>query len=680
MLFRSVKQIIGGEEVANGGQYLDANGNAITKLPQTGSQNAIRIYGSLVAGKNVVAYALPDSQDVVTSNTVKQQFGNGVTVKDGILGTGDTFTINSQTYHILIYGDINGDGKVTTLDALNTAKVDQGTKAVDDVKSEALDIVKDSSKDSDEKANALANQAFILKKQYNTQNNTIIDVYPTEPGNDVNGVDTADATNQNTYRYEDTLIARVSAKSGQTITQEMLTYKVKFEGAEVGKDIAEVTYVAAGQNFELKLYGTRAGTYEIIPMVVGANVEGGVAEGQAITVTLVDSPVVTDIEITDKNGNIIPKSEAIKVKATSRETEYKINFLHSYYKDGSLVETAKINTEKAIITRTGSVTVAKFDDDQNPTKMLLNGTPIGGTGTVKIEVDNSVYGGVNQVRTINVNVVGASETAGISFNGTKLSDTKTVVDNSINLYKDTVQNPAGNNETKLENGALYTIIPIQLIDVDGDEFDVKMGDIVAENAGIDTDADYTGKIVIYETADTEYKSVQEIEIKYYKKENGVYVEKDNTNDLIDAIGITISSSLEDGWEDYIKDGLTIEYDTPSGRKAANMKLGGVYENGVNLLTVAKEVEQPIDEPEVEEDKTLETKNVETKQQVPSKKEETVEQDEVQKDEEIKTPEIPEMPEMPTQKPETPVKPEESTPTETPEISTEPEKVEIPVEE
>lgn len=207
-----------------------------------------------------------------------------------------------------------------------------------------------------------------------------------------------------------------------------------------------------------------------------------------------------------------------------------------------------------------------------------------------------------------------------------------------------------------------------------------MGDIVAENAGIDTDADYTGKIVIYETADTEYKSVQEIEIKYYKKENGVYVEKDNTNDLIDAIGITISSSLEDGWEDYIKDGLTIEYDTPSGRKAANMKLGGVYENGVNLLTVAKEVEQPIDEPEVEEDKTLETKNVETKQQVPSKKEETVEQDEVQKDEEIKTPEIPEMPEMPTQKPETPVKPEESTPTETPEISTEPEKVEIPVEE
>ncbi len=669
----TVKQIIGGEEVANGGQYLDANGNAITKLPQTGSQNAIRIYGSLVAGKNVVAYALPDSQDVVTSNTVKQQFGNGVTVKDGILGTGDTFTINSQTYHILIYGDINGDGKVTTLDALNTAKVDQGTKAVDDVKSEALDIVKDSSKDSDEKANALANQAFILKKQYNTQNNTIIDVYPTEPGNDVNGVDTADATNQNTYRYEDTLIARVSAKSGQTITQEMLTYKVKFEGAEVGKDIAEVTYVPDGQNFELKLYGTRAGTYEIIPMVVGANVEGGVAEGQAITVTLVDSPVVTDIEITDKNGNIIPKSEAIKVKATSRETEYKINFLHSYYKDGRLVETAKINTDKARITRTGSVTVADFDDDKNPTKMLLNGTPIGGTGTVKIEVDNSVYGGVNEVRNINVNVVGASAAAGISFNGTKLSDTKTVVDNSINLYKDTVENPAGNNETKLENGTLYTIVPIQLIDVDGDEFDVKKGDIVE---GKTSGTDYTGKIVIYETADTEYLSAQDISIRYYKKENGVYVEKTNKEDLIDAIGISMATSLADGWEDYIKDGLTIEYDTKSGRKAANMKLGGVYENGVNLLTVAKEVEQPIDEPEVEEDKTLETKNVETKQQVPSKKEENVEQDEEQ-EEEIKTLVTPEKPETPVQKPETPAKPEVSAPTVTPENTTTPEEAKIP---
>jgi hypothetical protein len=591
----TVKQIIGGEEVANGGQYLDANGNAITRLPQTGSQDAIRIYGSLVAGKNVVAYALPDSQDVVTSNTVKQQFGNGVTVKDGVLGTGDTFTINNQTYYILIYGDINGDGKVTTLDALNTAKVDQGTKAVDDVKSEALDIVKDSNKDSDEKANALANQAFILKKQYNTQNNTIIDVYPTEAGSDVNGVDAAAATSQNAYRYEDTVIARVSAKSGQTITQEMLTYKVKFEGSEVGNDIAEVTYVPDGSNFELKLYGTRAGTYEIIPMVVGANVEGGVAEGQAITVTLVDSPVVTDIEITDKNGNVIPKSEAIKVKATSRETEYKINFLHSYYKDGSLVETAKINTKDASITRTGSVTVAKFDDDQKPTKMLLNGTPIGGTGTVKIEVDNSVYGEANQVRNINVNVVGASEAAGISFNGTKLSATKTVVDSNINLYKDTVENPAGNNETKLENGTLYTIVPIQLIDVDGDEFDVKKGDIVeGKTAG----TDYTGKIVIYETADTEYLSAQDVSIVYYKKENGVYVEKTNKEDLIDAIGISVSTSLEDGWEDYIRDGLSIEYDTPSGRKTANMKLNGVYENGVNVLTQAKEAEEPQEEEEV----------------------------------------------------------------------------------
>lgn len=669
----TVKQIIGGEEVANGGQYLDANGNAITKLPQTGNQNAIRIYGSLVAGKNVVAYALPDSQDVVTSNTVKQQFGNGVTVKDGILGTGDTFTINSQTYHILIYGDINGDGKVTTLDALNTAKVDQGTKAVDDVKSEALDIVKDSSKDSDEKANALANQAFILKKQYNTQNNTIIDVYPTEPGNDVNGVDTADATNQNTYRYEDTLIARVSAKSGQTITQEMLTYKVKFEGAEVGKDIAEVTYVPDGQNFELKLYGTRAGTYEIIPMVVGANVEGGVAEGQAITVTLVDSPVVTDIEITDKNGNIIPKSEAIKVKATSRETEYKINFLHSYYKDGSLVETAKINTKDASITKTGSVTVAKFDDDKNPTKILLKGTPVGGTGTVKIEVDNSVYGGVNEVRNINVNVVGASAAAGISFNGTKLSDTKTVVDNSINLYRDTNRIPTEKNETQEVEKFLYTIIPIQLIDIDGDEFDVKKGDIVeGKTAG----TDYTGKIVIYETADKEC-GVFDIQFTYFKNENGKYMLKTEDDDIIDAIGISMVTNED--WKDYMKDGLTIEYDTKSGRKAANMKLGGVYENGVNLLTLAKEVEE---EPEPETEKDLAPKSLPEASEVST----PVNTPNVTgpAPEEPKTPGVtdstPEIPETTDPTPETPAKPEESTPTETPEISTEPEKVEIPVEE
>lgn len=664
----TIKQIVGGVEVANGGQYLDGDGKTITKLPQTGSQDAIRIYGSLVTGKNVVAYALPDSQDVVTANTVKQQFGNGVTVKDGTLGTGDTFTINGQTYYILVYGDINGDGKVTTLDALNTAKVDKGIKAVDDVKSEALDVVKDSSKDSDEKANALAQQAFILKKQYNTQNNTIIDVYPTEAGSDVNGVDATSATSPNTYRYEETLIARVSAKSGQTITQEMLTYKVKFEGSTVGEEVAKVTYTPDGQNFDLKLYGTRKGTYEIIPMVVGANVEGGVAEGQAITVTLADSPVVTDIEITDKNGNIIPKSEAIKVKATSRPTEYNINFLHSYYKDGSLVETAKISTEDASITKTGSVTSATFDNEQNPTKMLLNGTPIGGTGTVKITVDNSAYGKTNQERIINVNVVGASAAAGVSFNGTKLSDTKKVVDNSINLYRDTNRIPTEKNETQEVGGFLYTIIPIQLIDVDGDEFDVKKGDIVE---GKTSGTDYTGKIVIYETADNDC-GVFDIQFTYFKKENEEYVVKSEKDDIIDAIGISMVTN--DEWKDYMKEGLTIEYDTPSGRKAANMKLGGVYENGVNLLNVAREVEPQSEEPEAEEDKIIKTKKVETKQKVPSKKEEVLEQEEVQEDEEVETPETP------VQKPETPAKPEVSAPTVTPENTTTPEEVKIPDEE
>lgn len=598
----TVKQIVGGVEVANGGQYVDGNGNTITKLPQTGSQDAIRIYGSLIAGKNVVAYALPDSQDVVTANTLKEQFGNQLTVKDGILGTGDTFTLNGQTYTILIYGDINGDGKVTTLDALSTAKVDKGATTVDAVKEEALDVVKDSSKDNDEKANALANQAFILKKQYNTQDKTIIDVYPTEAGANVNGVDASNTTTgKKLYRYEDIIVASVSAKSGQTVTQEMLTYKVKLDGSVVGSDVAEVTYTPNGQNFDLKLYATRIGTYEIIPMVVGATVEGGAQEGTAISVTLKDSPVVTDIEITDKNGNVIPKTEAIKVKATSRATEYKVKFLHSYYKkDGSLAETAKIDTDKAEITRTGSVTSAEFDDSDKPTKMLLNGTPIGGTGTVVITVDNSEFGEANQVRTMNVNVVGASEPAGISLNGTKLSATKTVVDNSINLYKDKVQNPAGNNQTDLVRGALYTIVPIQLTDVDGDEFDIKIEDIVKGKGT----SDYTGKIVIYETADTEYLSTQDVDIIYYKKENGVYTEKSNRGDFIDAIGISIAASLEDGWEDYIKDGLTFEYDTPSGRKAGNIKLGGVYENGANVLNVTREAEPQSEEPDAEEPQTI----------------------------------------------------------------------------
>lgn len=600
----TVKQIVGGVEVANGGQYLDGKGNAITKLPQTGSQDAIRIYGSLVAGKNVVAYALPDSQDVVTSNTLKEQFGNQVTVKDGILGTGDTFTLNGQTYTVLVYGDVNGDGKVTTLDALNTAKVDNGTQTVDTVKEEALDVVRDASKDNDEKANALANQAFILKKQYNTQNNTIIDQYPQEAGNDVNGVEASAATSGKNHRYEEITVAMVSAKSGQTITQEMLTYKVRFEGAVVGNDIAEVTYVPAGQNFDLKFYGTRTGTYEIIPMIVGATVDGGVIEGEPIEITLTENTAVTDIEITDKDGKVIPKTEAITIKANGKENEYKVNFLHTYYnKAGEEAETVTVNTDRATITKTGTIINAAFEaDNQNATKMLLTAIQEG-TGTVKITVDNSVYGETNQERIINVNVTGATKPLqGISFNGTRLSATKTVVDNNINLYKDTNPTPAGNNETIVMNGTLYTIVPLQLIDADGDEFDVKKGDIVE---GKEENKDYTGKIVIYETADTEYLSAQDVSIVYYKKENGKYVNKTEVDDKIDAIGISIAADLEDGWEDYIRDGLSIEYDTASGRKTATIKLNGVYENGVNVLTQAKEAEEPqADEPETVEPEAI----------------------------------------------------------------------------
>ena len=590
----TVKQIVGGEEVANGGQYVDGNGNAITKLPQTGSQDAIRIYGSLVAGKNIVAYALPDSQDVVTANTLKEQFGNQVIVKDGILGTGDTFSLNGQTYTILVYGDVNGDGKVTTLDALNTAKVDQGNQTVDAVKEEALDVVKDANKDNEENANALAQQAFILKKQYNTQNNTIIDIYPQEPGNDVNGIDASTATSGKNHRYEEITVAMVSAKSGQTITQEMLTYKVRFEGAVVGNDIAEVTYVPAGQNFELKFYGTRTGTYEIIPMLVGATVDGGVMEAEPIEVTLTENTSVTDIQITDENGKVIPETETITIKANGKNNEYKINFLHTYYKDGKVVETVNINTDRATIEKTGTIINAAFDD-KNPTKVILTAIQKG-TGTVKITVDNSAFGETNQERTINVNVTEAVKPLqGISFNGTKLSETKTVVDNNINLYKDTVQLPAEKNETIVMNGTLYTMVPLQLIDADGDEFDVKKGDIVE---GKDANENYTGKIVIYETADTEYLSAQDVSIVYYKKENGVYVEKRELDDKIDALGISVSSSLEEGWEDYIRDGLSIEYDTPSGRKVANIKLNGVFENGVNVLTQAKEAEEPQEEEEV----------------------------------------------------------------------------------
>ena len=76
--------------------------------------------GSLVDGKTVVPFILENKNDKITVNTIKKAYPTATDIQgdtDGIVGTGTTFKVGNETYTAIVYGDVNGDGKVSTTDA-----------------------------------------------------------------------------------------------------------------------------------------------------------------------------------------------------------------------------------------------------------------------------------------------------------------------------------------------------------------------------------------------------------------------------------------------------------------------------------------------------------------------------------------------------------------------------------
>ena len=112
---------------------LGANVNAATNLKSVG------VYKQLVEGKTVVPYILEDGNTPLTVRDEENEFenlqlvnGTAVTDKSASLTTGDTFKANNTEYTIVVLGDVNGSGTVTTADALKIQDMsfDAGNNAV----------------------------------------------------------------------------------------------------------------------------------------------------------------------------------------------------------------------------------------------------------------------------------------------------------------------------------------------------------------------------------------------------------------------------------------------------------------------------------------------------------------------------------------------------------------------
>ena len=108
----------------------------------------VGVYKRLVEGKTVVPYVLKDKNTPVTVNDIKSEFANlelvngtAVTDVNAIVKTGDTFTANGIEYTVVVYGDVNKDGKISTKDAAAIQNVVVGKATdVDGVQLEAADV------------------------------------------------------------------------------------------------------------------------------------------------------------------------------------------------------------------------------------------------------------------------------------------------------------------------------------------------------------------------------------------------------------------------------------------------------------------------------------------------------------------------------------------------------------
>lgn len=118
--------------------------------------NPVAIYRKLVEGKTVVPFVLANKDDVVTVKEVVESDlfagkvvtfnGTAIPALETVVKTGDRFTTTDGTeYTVVVYGDVDGDGKITGLDALQvqSSVVNVDEVVLNNVQREAADVLND---------------------------------------------------------------------------------------------------------------------------------------------------------------------------------------------------------------------------------------------------------------------------------------------------------------------------------------------------------------------------------------------------------------------------------------------------------------------------------------------------------------------------------------------------------
>ena len=113
--------------------------------------NPVGVYRELVEGKTVAPFVLLGTNDVVSVKEItgSEEFGKvtkfnntdiSVVNPELHVKTGDTFVAGEETFTVIIYGDVNKDGRVNAKDATLIDEYSVEISTLDEIQMEAADV------------------------------------------------------------------------------------------------------------------------------------------------------------------------------------------------------------------------------------------------------------------------------------------------------------------------------------------------------------------------------------------------------------------------------------------------------------------------------------------------------------------------------------------------------------
>lgn len=142
---------------------------------------SLGVYRKLVANQVVVPYNVERGQNV-TVGTIKAEYsnatnfktakGDSVTDETTLMGTGATFTVNGVKHTVIVYGDLDGNGRINSSDALMVDEFFAHMTTLNDLQKEAGDV---------DKNNGVVNSTDSLAiKEYEAHMRTVV-INPVPP-------------------------------------------------------------------------------------------------------------------------------------------------------------------------------------------------------------------------------------------------------------------------------------------------------------------------------------------------------------------------------------------------------------------------------------------------------------------------------------------------------------------